>query len=74
MLHLDGPLNATDKLTKALAWALHSKHAHRLMGHFLLLLSRSSKASVHSMLTAGEGLEAGRVLELKITASIRGTT
>jgi hypothetical protein len=32
--HLAGILNPADQETKALGWALHSRHARRSMGHF----------------------------------------
>ena len=38
MKHIGGLLNATNGLTKALAWLLHSRHAYRLLGFFMLSL------------------------------------
>ena len=73
MKHIGGLMNATDGLTKALAWLLHSRHAYRLLGHFMVSLSRSSKASAHSMLPAGEGLEAGEGVGARETGSTTWT-
>ena len=35
MRHIPGILSIPDGLTKALGWVLHSRHARRMMGHFL---------------------------------------
>ena len=34
MFHMAGAINPSDDLTKALGWALHSRHARRSMGHY----------------------------------------
>ena len=34
MLHLPGVIHPADSLTKSLGWALHHRHARRLMGHY----------------------------------------
>jgi hypothetical protein len=36
MVHLPGIINPSDGMTKALSWVLHSRHARRSMGHYLL--------------------------------------
>ena len=33
--HIPGILSIPDGLTKALGWVLHSRHARRMMGHFV---------------------------------------
>ena len=35
MRHIPGIINPSDDLTKPLGWVLHSRHARRIMGHFL---------------------------------------
>ena len=35
MRHIPGILSIPDGLTKALGWILHSRHARRMMGHFV---------------------------------------
>ena len=39
MQHIPGILSIHYGLTKALGWVLHSRHARRMMGHFLNSLS-----------------------------------
>ena len=39
MRHIPGILSVSDGLTKALGWVLHSRHARRMMGHFLNLIA-----------------------------------
>jgi hypothetical protein len=34
MHHIPGNINPSDQATKALGWTLHSRHAHRSMGHY----------------------------------------
>ena len=35
MRHIPGTLSIPDGLTKALGWILHSRHARRMMGHYV---------------------------------------
>ena len=35
MRHIPGIISIPDGLTKALGWILHSRHARRMMGHFI---------------------------------------
>ena len=39
MRHIPGILSISDGLTKALGWVLHSRHARRMVGHFLNLIA-----------------------------------
>ena len=39
MQHIPGILSIPNGLTKALGWVLHSRHARRMMGHFLNFLA-----------------------------------
>ena len=55
MKFMPGAINASDGLTKALGWILHSRHARRSMGHCNLGSEKAPEAS-----------EPGRVLEPKI--------
>jgi hypothetical protein len=36
MRHIPGILNPSDDLTKPLGWVLHTRHARRLMGHYVV--------------------------------------
>ena len=36
MIHLPGVINASDAMTKAVSWVLHSRHIRRGMGHYKL--------------------------------------
>ena len=45
MEHLSGLLNPSDDMTKALGWVLHSRHARRNMGHYLLGSPDSSSSA-----------------------------
>ena len=38
MEHIPGILNPSDDLTKPLGWVLHSRHARRIMGHYIWLI------------------------------------
>ena len=35
MKHIAGTISIPDDLTKPLGWVLHSRHARRMMGHYL---------------------------------------
>jgi len=35
MIHIPGIINCSDQLTKPLGWVLHSRHARRMMGHYM---------------------------------------
>ena len=54
--HCPGIINASDDLTKALGWVLHSRHARRSMGHYKM---GSPIASTASALFAKETTQAG---------------
>ena len=62
MKFLPGVINASDGLTKALGWILHSRHGRRSMGHYRLGSQEAPQA-----------LEPGRVLEPKIEGSATGS-
>ena len=62
MQHVPGIVNASDDLTKALAWILHNRHGRRLMGHFrppfLAAPSTPTLGSNADSILAGEGVGA----------------
>ena len=63
MVHCPGTINASDDMTKALAWILHSRHCRRNMGHCKLgSSSEASESPVRSTLEQGPS-KPGRVLE-----------
>ena len=50
MEHIPGIINPSDDLTKPLGWVLHSRHARRIMGHFLPPWCPTSPLTVNGLL------------------------
>ena len=55
--HCPGVINASDDLTKALGWVLHSRHARRSMGHYKMGSPIASTAS--ALFAKGETTRVG---------------
>ena len=47
MQHIPGIISVPDGLTKALGWILHSRHARRMMGHFIKAIRATPTLFAH---------------------------
>ena len=53
MHHIPGIINIPDGLTKALGWILHSRHARRMMGHFIRAIQVLPTAPIPALFDHG---------------------
>ena len=61
--HIIGIIDHRDDLTKAVGWILHSRHAHRGMGHYQIGSPKDSESPVCSPMLQQGPSESERVLE-----------